>query len=129
MAHPARRLAPLFALVTALSSAPALSEEITIAVSGIEADRGEIRCALYGSASGFPLDPAAAMRQRHPAKQEGVECRFTDVAPGEYAAAVYQDVNGNQETDTNFLGVPQEPWGVSNNIRASWRAPRFEEAA
>ncbi|MEM7023413.1 MAG: DUF2141 domain-containing protein [Pseudomonadota bacterium] len=129
MTHPACRLAPLFALTTALSSAPATSEEITILVSGIEADRGEIGCALYGSADGFPLEPSVATSQWHAAKQEGVECRFTDITPGDYAVAVSHDFNGNQETDTNFLGIPKEPWGVSNNIRPTLRAPRFEEAA
>jgi uncharacterized protein (DUF2141 family) len=31
--------------------------------------------------------------------------------------------------DANFLGIPTEAWGVSNNVRPALRAPRFEEAS
>jgi uncharacterized protein (DUF2141 family) len=30
--------------------------------------------------------------------------------------------------DTNLFGVPQEPYGFSNNVRPKFRAPNFEEA-
>ena len=40
-----------------------------------------------------------------------------------------QDLNGNRRADTNFVGMPTEPWGVSNGVRPTMRAPRFDEAA
>ena len=36
--------------------------------------------------------------------------------------------NGNKKVDTNFVGMPTEAWGVSNNIRPLMRAPRWQEA-
>jgi uncharacterized protein (DUF2141 family) len=51
-----------------------------------------------------------------------------DLPQGEYAIAVYQDNNNNQRLDTNLFGVPQEPYGFSNNVRPKFRAPNFEEA-
>lgn len=109
-------------------TAPAAATSLTVAVSGIESDDGEIGCALYRSADGFPMEPAKATQQWHPAEKRGVECRFDGLEPGAYALAVSHDFNGNRETDTNFVGIPKEPWGVSNNVRPFMRAPTFEEA-
>ena len=52
---------------------------------------------------------------------------FRDLKPGTYAIAVSHDLNGNHITDTTWVGIPKEPWGVSKNIRPKLRAPRFEE--
>ena len=51
-----------------------------------------------------------------------------DLPEGEYAIAVYQDLNHNQQLDTNMFGVPTEAYGFSNNIRPKFRAPSFDEA-
>ncbi len=123
------RLALAALAVSIAATDRAGSEEITVTVSGIAASEGEIGCALYKGPDGFPMDDAVATTLWQRATADGVECRFDSLAPGDYAVAVSHDFNGNRETDTNFLGIPTEPWGVSNNVRPSFRAPRFEEAA
>ena len=105
------------------------SAELTVTVSGIDANAGEIGCALYKGPDGFPMDDSVATTHWQNATDAGVECRFDGLEPGDYAVAVSHDFNGNRETDTNFFGIPTEPWGVSNNVRPTLRAPRFEEAA
>ena len=123
-----RRLALLTSLYSgAIFSAGAA--ELTVSVAGIEADKGEIGCALYPGPEGFPMDDSFARVQWQDAKRGGVDCRFDGLAPGSYAVAVSHDFNGNKRTDTNFLGIPTEPWGVSKNVRPTLRAPRFDEAA
>ncbi len=116
------------ACLVVLACAAARAAEISVTVTGIEDLSGEIGCALYG-ASGEFLDPAASVSgQWVKARAGGVECRFTGLEPGAYAVAVLQDLNGNRTNDTNLLGIPTEPWGVSNNARPLFRAPTFEEA-
>jgi len=75
------------------------------------------------------MDNAKAQVQWHPADLRGVTCLFVDVPDGTHAVAVAADLNGNRKLDVNFLGIPKEPWGVSNNVRPRLRAPRFDEAA
>lgn len=58
----------------------------------------------------------------------GVVCIFPNVAAGSYAVSIAHDTNGNKKVDTNFLGIPKEGWGVSNNVMPTMRAPTFEEA-
>jgi uncharacterized protein (DUF2141 family) len=115
-------------LFFAASILPLSAADLIVKVTGLEDKRGQVACALYSSAEGFPMDPAKAKTQRLPATPPFVECRFPDLKPGSYAVAVSVDWNGNQKTDKNFLGMPTEPWGVSRNVRPKLRAPRFDEA-
>jgi uncharacterized protein (DUF2141 family) len=40
---------------------------------------------------------------------------FNNLPVGTYAVSVYQDANGNEQLDKNFLGIPKERYGFSNN--------------
>ena len=46
---------------------------------------------------------------------------------GVYAVAMIHDENANGKLDTNFIGIPTEGIGVSNNPRLTG-APGFDEA-
>jgi uncharacterized protein (DUF2141 family) len=105
-----------------------LAGDLVVTVSGVSSDQGEIGCALFRSGDGFPMDSSKAESLWIKAKPGTVECRFANVEPGGYAIAVSHDLNGNRKTDTNFVGMPKEPWGVSNDVRPKFRAPRFDEA-
>lgn len=122
----------LAALLSWIAVAAAAQRESTgaleIQVVGISSKQGEIGCALYRSANGFPMDPSKAVQTWQPASPGRVTCRFDGLAPGTYAVALSHDLNGNRITDTNFIGLPKEAWGVTNNGRPSMRAPRFDEA-
>jgi uncharacterized protein (DUF2141 family) len=109
------------------STAPAA--EVVVQVGGIRSDAGEIGCALFSTAKGFPLDTGAAKLEWLRAQRNGVECRFTGLHAGTFAVAVSHDLNGNRRTDTKLFGIPTEDWGVSNNVRHRMRAPNFQEAA
>jgi len=52
-----------------------------------------------------------------------------EIEPGTYAVLVAHDVNGNKKVDKNWLGVPIEPIGVSNNLKSKLRRPTFAESA
>lgn len=74
------------------------------------------------------MDNTGARQQWQAADAKGVICRFEGVTEGSYAVSIGHDVNSNRRVDTNFIGLPTEQWGVSNNVRPSLRAPRFDEA-
>jgi uncharacterized protein (DUF2141 family) len=48
--------------------------------------------------------------------------------PGEYALSVFHDENGDGKLARNFIGIPKEPAGFSNNYRPKG-PPRFAKAA
>ena len=91
--------------------------------------RGDAGCLLYKAAEGFPDQLDKAFRVLHvPIEQGRAVCEFKDVPAGTYAVIVLHDENLNKKMDKNFLGIPQEGWGVSNNVRPALSAPRFQDA-
>ncbi len=102
--------------------------EVVVKVTGIPSTEGQVGCLLFNRPDGFPKKvDKAFVKQGQPAAAT-VTCIFDGLVAGTYAVAVSHDKNENQKIDTNFLGVPKEAWGVSNNIRFKLRPPKFEEA-
>ena len=54
---------------------------------------------------------------------------YPNLPPGKYALSCFHDLNGNGKLDTNWMGIPNEPYGFSNNARPQFRAPKWAEAA
>ena len=104
------------------------AQTLTIEVDNIQTTEGVVGCALFSGPDGYPMEPKKARNMQVKPTSDSVTCRFDKITPGTYAVSVSHDVNENGETDTNFLGIPREAWGVSNNARPSLRAPKFEEA-
>lgn len=125
-----RRSSPIavIALVFSLVGG-ARAADLVVHVDGLPAAEGEVTCGLFVDAAGFPDDDTRARTETLPANPGGTKCRFAGVAAGRVAIAVSHDRNGNGRLDKNFLGIPREPWGVSNGVRPSLRPPRFAEAA
>jgi uncharacterized protein (DUF2141 family) len=107
----------------------ALAGDLVVTLSGETAPPGTVRCALFASAEGFPGEPQRAIATAEALAGPAPTCRFPDLAPGRYAVSVVHDRNENLGMDTNLVGIPQEPWGVSRGARPGLRAPRFDEAA
>lgn len=126
---------PMYSMVPALvsslfaGSVSAGSLRVDIAVPSAADGVGQVGCALYASADGFPMDATKARVQTWQPAARNLTCEFSDLPAGDYAVALSHDLNDNQVVDTNWLGMPKEAWGVSRNARPSLRAPRFDEAS
>ncbi len=48
--------------------------------------------------------------------------------PGRYAAVLYQDKDINFELNKNFLGLPSEPYGVSNDPAMNFGPPNIKDS-
>ncbi|MCG8307820.1 MAG: DUF2141 domain-containing protein [Cytophagales bacterium] len=48
---------------------------------------------------------------------------------GKYAISIFHDVNNNRKLNTNFMGIPREPYGFSNNPKTTFGPPDFEKAS
>jgi len=96
---------------------------LTVTVQNVQRKSGTVRIALMKSCKNFPAcnpESTAVID----AKNSSVQKAFT-VEPGEYAVAVYHDVNANGELDKRMFGIPKEPYGFSNNFRPVMSAPKF----
>ena len=92
--------------------------------------KGVLYIGWYKSAEDFRQpDKAVISRQVAVEGKESEWVHFADIKPGTYAVAVFFDRDGDGKLDTNFLGIPKERYGFSNNVYPAMRAANFKEAA
>lgn len=99
----------------------------TLTVKGVDARMGNVMVAMFDSRERYKKDPAYLAVI--PVDSE--ECFWTldGVPGGEYAIAVYHDINANEKLDSNLIGIPREPYGFSNNAKGRFGPPDWEDAA
>ncbi len=47
---------------------------------------------------------------------------------GKYGIAFFQDLNGDEKLNKNFVGIPSEPYAFSNNAPATFGPPKWSDA-
>jgi uncharacterized protein (DUF2141 family) len=101
--------------------------DLDITLTGIRVAKGTLMVAVVDSAAAWndQAKATAGMTRKVVAAQEVFH--FTNLPPGTYAAQVMQDENDNGKLDTNFMGMPIEGYGFSNNPQLL-RKPTFDEA-
>jgi uncharacterized protein (DUF2141 family) len=103
---------------------------LTVHVTGARNAKGKIRAALFERANGFPNDASQAIQAQaadidpHTLRAQIV---FTGLHEGVYAVSVFRDENMNQKLDKNFMGIPKEGYGASDNPKKKMSPPSFEE--
>lgn len=103
---------------------------LTVKVSNALQTQGSIRMAVYNNEKSFPSE-SQSFRGGALALKPGInspQLTFDQLPFGDYAVAIYHDLNNNGKMDKNALGIPTEPYAFSNNIKVKWRAPKFQEA-
>lgn len=124
--------AALTAAIGASGQAPSASAEnvIHVEISGLRNEKGQVLCALFSSPDAFPTkaDKAIARLTSKIAERQAA-CDFTGVAPGTYAVSVVHDENSNGKLDRNFIGMPREGVGASNDSRGHMGPPKFGAAS
>lgn len=116
----------------AISQSQLQAIDLDVEVQSRISNSSTISCAVFESADGFPSDSSKRMLGVRAVieKENKPVCKFKGLAPKKYAVAVLEDLNGNGGMDKTMIGMPKEPWGVSNNAPMhAFGPPTFEEAA
>jgi uncharacterized protein (DUF2141 family) len=118
------------ALGALLAIAPltAMAAPLTITVDGIRNSKGDIRISVYPSPAEWPDHPSGDHDQVLPAKAGRVVFTF-DLPPGTYAVNGFHDEIGDGKFKTSLIGLPEEGYLFSNNVRPVLSAPSFKAAS
>ena len=122
-------LLPLLMTSIALASFRNESDlsKVKLTVEGVEQIQGQLVINIYVGAKGFPVNPKYSFKELvMPLKVVNPSITF-NLPKGDYAIAVFHDVNLNGKLDTNILSIPIEKTGVSNNPKVMF-LPTFESA-
>ncbi|TAE26686.1 MAG: DUF2141 domain-containing protein [Cytophagales bacterium] len=114
----------VFAPVTSPSHDPQ-NATLTITVQNVRTKTGSVRIALMKDCGKFP-DCKPVQTAIMDASNGSFQKSFT-LEPGDYAVAVFHDINANDKLDTKLFGIPKEPYGFSNNFRPRLSAPKFSD--
>ncbi|MBW4586288.1 DUF2141 domain-containing protein [Aetokthonos hydrillicola Thurmond2011] len=108
------------------------TSRLTVVVNGVQHQKGQLCFRIYSSEEGFPFSDTSEVQSGcTQIKGSSGTKQFYGLKPGTYAVAVIDDQNGNHKLDTNFLGIPQEGFGISKNptVSISTGAPKFQQAS
>ena len=84
----------------------------TLEITGINVNKGQIYVKIYSNDRDYRNDNPYVVCILESTRQSIVYS--FDIPEGEYLIALFQDTNNNGQLDTNFLGFPREPVGLSN---------------
>lgn len=99
---------------------------LTINFTGMQSDKGAVYIGLHNQENEF--------LKKH--FKEGIATItnkkatfvFENIPQGEYAISSFHDENANNKMDTNFIGIPKEPIGISNNAKGFMGPPKYKDA-
>jgi len=121
----------VFASLPGVAFAESPCPGIHVQILNIRNSIGTVACALFESPAGFPAEylSSATNIMVIKVRDTRARCDFVDIEPGTYALAVVHDENMNGKLDTNWLGIPTEGYGFSNDVTALLGAPSFSAAS
>jgi uncharacterized protein (DUF2141 family) len=120
--------AVLLAISPSSADAPATGV-LTVKITSLRSNNGQVGCMIYNSAKGFPKDSSAALQRLWcPITNAAATCAFDPIPAGTYAVACLHDENKNGKLDTGLFGIPTEGTVASNHAKGFMGPPSFDKA-
>jgi uncharacterized protein (DUF2141 family) len=100
--------------------------DITVHIENLSSNDGKLLVGLYDAKVDF-------LKNRYKGavveiKNNTISVIFKDIPAGIYAVSFVHDENNNGKMDTNFLGIPSEDYGCSNNAKGFMGPPKWDDA-
>jgi uncharacterized protein (DUF2141 family) len=115
----------LFAPFLIAAASPPPNGAITVDVSGVRSDKGQVRVSVCPREKFLGDCPWFASA---PAHTGVVSVTVPDIPPGRYAVQAFHDADGDGKLARNWMGMPREGIGFSNDAMAHLTYPRFSVA-
>jgi uncharacterized protein (DUF2141 family) len=114
----------IFLLIASIVSAQD-SFTLKVTVNNVTTDKGKV---LFSLNTENQFMKAAPLQASSSEIKDGVaSVIFENVSPGEYAVMIFHDKNENNKMDFQPNGMPDEPYGMSNNPM-SYGPPTWDDA-
>ena len=113
-----------------VNTCPSWGTPIHVHIHGIRNAKGTMKAVLYGpDPNTFLVKGKKADKEREPAEEGTMTLCVSAGEMGQYAVVVYHDENDNHKFDRNWIGLPIEGFGISNDPTLFLAPPSFEESA
>ena len=101
---------------------------IVLTVTGLEPRVGQVVVALFDESETF-LKESSFTKTISVDENKKITFEIPAKIQGEYAISVYYDRNNDDQLNTNWIGIPVEPVGFSNNATGLIGPPSFKDAS
>lgn len=103
--------------------------KVTVTVEGLRQNRGKVFVALQNSEKLFKSNDTYYKGLTIDIDKKESSCTFENLSNGTYAVALFHDENGDGKPNFNFMGLPKEGFGFSNNAMGVMSKPSFKAAS
>lgn len=111
------------------SQTSAKKGNLKVVVIKMRSSKGQIGFFLFNSGDGFPNHFDKSISSAYiKTNATSTEYTFSDIEMGTYAVCVFHDENSDKKMNSNFIGMPKEGIGVSNNAKGHFGPPKFDDA-
>jgi uncharacterized protein (DUF2141 family) len=107
-----------------------LAANLRVVATGVKSDQGKIYIWVYDKQDDWLSDRYRTQKSVTVAGNRTDDAVTMELLlpAGEYALSVFQDVNDDGKLARNFIGIPKEPAGLSNNLRPRFGPPKYKDA-
>jgi len=107
-----------------------LAANLRVVATNVKSDQGKIYIWVYDKKDDWLSDRYRTQKSVTVAGNRTDDTVTTELLlpAGEYALSVFQDVNDDGKLARNFIGIPKEPAGLSNNLRPRFGPPKYKDA-
>ncbi|MCM4159915.1 DUF2141 domain-containing protein [Antarcticibacterium flavum] len=99
---------------------------IEVEITNFDNNTGVAFIGLYNSEGAFLK--TLYKGEKAEIKNRKVVLTFEDIPNGTYAISAFHDADENGELTTNFIGIPKEKYGASNNAPSRFGPPKWKDA-
>ncbi len=118
----------LFASFTVISRVT--ENKLSLSITNLRNNKGHVLISVYKDGVGYPEELDKAVRRaKLTITNKTASVSFAGLASGNYAIAILHDENNDGKMNTNFLGIPKEGYGFSNNVMGTFGPPTFSKAS
>jgi uncharacterized protein (DUF2141 family) len=100
---------------------------LNILADGFKSDKGQALYLVFENSAGFPKDLSKAYRSgKMSIKNRKAQANVTALPEGIYAVIIVHDEDNSGKLNTNWIGMPKEGVGNSNNAKGM---PNFSKSS
>ncbi len=121
-----KSLSFLFLGITIVQAQENENHDVVVNITNLKNNTGHVLVAIFNTEDSFLNNGFKSAK----VKIENNTCNvtFKNLPKGTYAISMFHDENNNNKLDTNFLGIPKEAYGCSNNAKGIFGPPKWEDA-
>jgi uncharacterized protein (DUF2141 family) len=120
----------IFLLISVTSINQVKEAGLSIEITDLRNNKGHVLVSLYKDGKGYPDEPKKAFRLvKLSIINNSASITYSGLPDGNYSIAILHDENDDKKMNKNFLGLPKEGYGFSNNVMGAFGPPSLSKAS